>query len=598
MTIPEKRCQDQAWLAILKPMDAVTAIKERVNIDDLVAEYVTLKRAGRNFKGLCPFHTEKTPSFMVNPERGIYHCFGCNEGGDVLAFVMKMEGLDFRGALELLARKSGIDLAEYGARERGQSQRKEKLATILELATKYYQTCLSRNDHALRYAGTTRGLTKAILTEWRIGYAPTAGDALVKFLEKRGFALADIREAGLIASTGREPRDLFRGRLMLPLMDGQGRVIGFTGRLLEANSQAPKYLNSPQTLLYDKSRHIFGLHLAKEAIRKTNQAVMVEGNMDVVASHQADVRQVVATAGTALTLEQLRQLTRLASAVVLAFDNDQAGLNATLRAITLAQKLPGATLMVAPIVGGKDPDDLIRGNPPAGGPAAWAQLIEQPIYALDWLIGHYEKTFDVSSALGKRQMSAALLPVITALSDAVEQEHYLKKLAELLDVSVAALQRNRPATHTPRRERRAVTSTLRDEQRVLVDTFLALNAHFPETRVSLEGLELTTLDENQQKLWRYLVDHRDAALEPVPRELHSLADFVKIVLFKAEELYGAWSASDRAVEAIDLAQRLGHVNKRKQLEELSHQIEAAETSGDQTTLATLLDTYQRLLAKD
>lgn len=574
-------------------MDAVTVIKERVNIDDLVAEYVTLKRAGRNFKGLCPFHTEKTPSFMVNPERGIYHCFGCNEGGDVLAFVMKMEGLDFRGALELLARKSGVDLAAYGSRESGQSQRKEKLGVILELATKYYQTCLGRNDHALRYAGTSRGLGHATLTEFRIGYAPISGDALVRFLEKRGFALADIRDAGLIAGSGREPRDLFRGRLMLPLMDGQGRVIGFTGRLLEANERAPKYLNSPQTLLYDKSRHIFGLHLAKEAIRKTNQAVLVEGNMDVVASHQAGVRQVVATAGTALTLEQLRQLTRLAGTVVLAFDNDQAGLNATLRAITLAQKLSGATLMVAPITGGKDPDDLIRQDV-----TAWQELIERPTYALDWLIGHYEKTFDIGSALGKRQMSAALLPVITALSDAVEQEHYFKKLAELLDVSVTALQRNQPTTTKPRRERRAATPAQRDEQRVLVDTFLALNAHYPETRVSLEGLKLTTFDGPQQKLWQFLVTHRDSSLEPVPSQLRDIADFVKIVLFKAEELYGAWSASDRTVEAIDLAQRLGHVNKRKQLEELSHQIEAAEVSGDQTTLATLLDTYQQLLAKD
>lgn len=480
-------------------MDAAAAIKERLGVEDVVAEYVTLKRAGRNFKGLCPFHSEKTPSFMVNPERGIYHCFGCNEGGDILSFVMKMEGLDFRGALELLARKSGVDLAQYGGTSSaGNAQRKEELTSLLDLTAKYYQTTLVKNQRALNYAVKDRRLAKKTIETFRIGYAPDAGGtALVDFLLKRGHKQTLIKEAGLVTSTNSR-RDLFRGRLILPLCDPQGRVIGFTGRSIDPESKGPKYLNSPQTLVYDKSRNIFGLHLAKQAIRESDRAVLVEGNLDVVSSHQAGVTNVVATAGTALTIEQLKQLSRLASTVILAFDADAAGVKATIRAIELAQKVT-LTLMVAPMQGGKDPDELIRRDV-----KLWKDLLDKPIYAIDWLFSHYASQFDLTSAQGKRQMSAALLPLLQQLADPVEQEHYMKLLAKKLDVSVEAVKRQVSGKTTTLRRSKAAESPREHEANLLLDTYLSLLVRYPESRVSMAGSKLPRLGEQRERLWEYL----------------------------------------------------------------------------------------------
>jgi DNA primase len=581
-------------------MDAAEAVKERLNVEDVVGEYVALKRAGRNYKGLCPFHSEKTPSFMVNPDRSIFHCFGCNQGGDLISFVMKVEGLDFLQALELLARKAGVDLSQYGRGSAEASKQKDKLYGLLDLAAKYYQICLSRNRHALEYAGKARRLTKQTLTDFRIGYAPDQGTALKDFLLKRGHRLADLRQAGLLSSYGQTPRDLFRGRLILPLSDGQGRIVGFTGRLITedpkgqpAGRQGPKYLNSPQTPVYDKSRHIFGLHLAKQAVRQADKAVLVEGNMDVVTSHQHGVRYVVATAGTAMTLEQLRQLARLTQNVILAFDNDSAGLAATLRAIQLSQQVQ-ATISVADLAGGKDPDELI-----GQGIEKWQQVIDSAAYAMDWLFDYYLKAHDPASALGKRRISSSLLPVIDQLADPVEQDHYVKRLAEVLDVSVEAVRRRNSQQPVRKLKATAAAPAGRDDEAALTDTYLAIVYRYTESRVSLPSLGRLELDPARRAVLDFVrSDSTPGSYDAVPESLLEHSEFVKILVFKAEELYGSWSASDRVVEAINLAQRLGRLTKRRSLQNLSKQIEAAEQSGDHATASGLLDQYQSLLSEE
>ena len=344
-------------------MDAVEEVKARLSIEDVISEYVQLKRAGRNWKGLSPFSNEKTPSFMVSPEKQIWHDFSSGKGGNMFSFIMEVEGLDFKGALELLARKAGIDIEQFRTKGRQGGPDKERLHQLLELASKFYQVQFSKNKTALTYVFTKRGYSKETALEWRIGYSPNNGSALLDFAKSKGYTEEELKQAGLSARNYRGgTQDMFRGRLMIPLQDPQGRVIGFTARLLEDNPEAPKYINTPQTVLYDKSRHVYGLHLAKESIRKSQYAILVEGNLDVIASHQAGIRQVVATAGTALTEPHLKALSRFTGDIRLAFDADKAGVAATERAIPIASRVK-VSLSMIDIPSGKDPDELIKQDP-------------------------------------------------------------------------------------------------------------------------------------------------------------------------------------------------------------------------------------------
>jgi DNA primase len=257
-------------------MDAKEEIRARINIEDVIGEYVQLKRAGRNYKGLSPFSNEKTASFVVSPDKHIWHDFSSNRGGDVFSFVMEVEGLDFRAAMELLARKAGVDLTQFTTKGDGQlAKKKERLYSLLELAVHFYQQNFVQNQPAIEYIFKKRKLDKKVVQQFKIGYSPSSGVALQNALKKRGYSEAEIRDAGLTAQRYRDTVDMFRGRIMIPLSDFQGRVVGFTARLLNDEPNAPKYINTPQTLLYDKGRQVYGLHLAKEAIRKVGYAVIV-----------------------------------------------------------------------------------------------------------------------------------------------------------------------------------------------------------------------------------------------------------------------------------------------------------------------------------
>src|SRR5580698_10331916 len=388
-------------------MDAVDEVKSRLSIEDVIGEYVQLKRAGRNWRGLSPFTNEKSPSFMVSPEKQIWHDFSSGKGGNMFSFVMEVEGVDFKGALELLARKAGIDIEQYRSGPRRDGPDKERLYAALDAATHFYQVQFSGNKLALEYVFKKRQFTKATALEWQLGYSPNTGNALLAHLKTKGFTEAEVQQAGLTARAYRGGvQDMFRGRLMIPLQDPQGRVIGFTARQLQDEPNSPKYINTPQTVLYDKSRHVYGLHLAKEAIRKTKFVVLAEGNLDVISSHQAGVRQVVATAGTALTEPHLKALSRFTGDIRLCFDADKAGVAATERAIPIASRVK-VTLSIIDILSGKDPDELIKQDP-----KLWEQTIEHPKYALDWLMDRYKGILDLDSAVGKREFSDILLPTV------------------------------------------------------------------------------------------------------------------------------------------------------------------------------------------
>ena len=410
-------------------MDAKEEVRARLNIEDVIGEYVQLKRAGRSFKGLSPFTSEKTPSFFVSPDKNIWHDFSSNKGGDVFAFVMEAEGMDFRQALEFLAKKAGVELSDYEpAHAKERAARKKRLLIANQLAARFYQQCLLHNQHAMEYVFRVRKLSKQVVADFQIGYAPDSGEALVRALAKKGFSRRELNDAGLLNRFG---GDMFRGRMMVPLMDSSGQVIGFTGRIIGDVPNAPKYLNTPQTLLYDKGRHIFALSQAKQAIRQAGFIVMVEGNLDVVSSHQVGVKNVVATAGTAMTEQHVRAVKRLTGDVRLAYDGDKAGVAATERAITLASQAGVELTIISLPEQYKDPDELIQADV-----SLWQRAIDTAEPAVDWILRQYAARLDLDTAAGKRNFTTAALGVIRLLSDPVEQEYYLTRTAELAQTSV------------------------------------------------------------------------------------------------------------------------------------------------------------------
>jgi DNA primase len=562
-------------------MDAKEEVKQRLSIEDVVAEYVQLKRAGRNWKGLSPFSAERTPSFVVSPDKGIWHDFSSGKGGDMFSFVMEMEGLDFKEALELLARRAGVDMEQYQKSGNGHGptgKSKERLYEALEVATHFYQTQFTKNKTALAYVLNKRAFTKATALEWRLGYSPNNGTALVDFLTTKGYTENEIKLAGLSSKNYRGLGDMFRGRLQIPLCDPQGRVIGFTARLLADDPQAPKYINTPSTPLYDKSRHVFGLHLAKESIRKTKFVVLAEGNLDVIASHQAKVRQVVATAGTALTEPHLKALSRLTGDIRLCFDADKAGVAATERAIPVAAKV-GVSIQIITIPSGKDPDELIRQDV-----SAWEDVITKPQYAVDWLIDRYTAMLDLDSAQGKRELSDVVLRVVRQLPDTVEQDHYLGKLAELLSVHKDALKsklagvadetqpvRRRQAQVTPQQIDKAQLEKQRIEEHLLALALLQpkLRSYlYPFTPEMFSGEEAKKVFEFLQANPDYDGTNKSA--------VQKFAEYAKILSLVYETLYQDLEPVELGYEASRLQAKLIAQYVRIQKQDLIAKLTVAE----------------------
>jgi DNA primase len=566
----------------LKSMDAVAEVKTRLNIEDVVAEYVQLKRSGRNFKGLSPFTNEKSPSFIVSPEKQIWHDFSSGRGGDMFTFIQEVEGLDFKGALDMLARRAGVDLEEFkGSNSSTNAQFKNRALEVLELATKFYQRQLTVNKTALEYLIKQRKFNKDTLITWRLGYSPNTGVALTDFLTKHGFTRDEMKRAGVSVERRTRLGDMFRGRIMIPLCDAQGKVIGFTARLLNDEPNAPKYINTPQTIVYDKSRNVFGLHLAKESIRKTGSVVVVEGNLDVVTPHQAGFKNVVASAGTAMTESHLKELKRFTGDIRLCFDADRAGVAATERIIPLAQKVE-VDLKIVSIEGAKDPDELVQKDP-----KAWEKAVEKAVYAPDWLINHYQKELDLTSAQGKIAFTNIVITTIRRLRDPVEQEHYLKKIAELTSTSLQAveskLNSNTASKDIVRQKKIKTQPTPLDkatvEYRRMQDHFLGMMLLQPKIReLSSNFQDFFFVDGAPRTLFKFLKDNPKFSGDPKTAEqLLEIGDYVKIIVLQFEELYADLPLSDLEEQAQKLKHRLIDRYVKMQNQKITKAIDAAKT---------------------
>lgn len=518
-------------------LSPVEEIKSRLDVVDVIQGYLRLVKAGVNYRGLCPFHTEKTPSFFVSPSRQSWRCFGCDSGGDIITFVEKIEGVEFREALKILADRAGVRLAADNPQARSE---REALLGILEEAAKFYaQELASNRGKAARDYLTERGLKSETIKNFRLGYALNDWRTLLEHLTQIGFAPADIEKAGLVIKKSAEGSmgansykltaisyyDRFRHRIMFPLADSNGRVLGFTGRVMPGagDDAGGKYVNTPQTPLFDKSKMLYALHQAKTEIRRRGHAVIVEGQMDCIMSHQAGALQTVAVSGTALTPWHLTLLKRYSENVSFAFDMDAAGENATKRAISMGQE-NGLQIKIIRLSGGKDAADIVCENP-----EDWLTALERGVSLLDF---YFETAFDRNdprSPQGKKQIADELLPIIARIPHAVEQAHWLGVLSERIQTSdqilrgeLSRFQMQRPG-HTTMRPSASASRTVpsaRTRKDRLIEELAAYVCRFPESEAKLEQILGSELVEIIKK---HLQDDatrmRADLLEGSPQEL-------------------------------------------------------------------------------
>lgn len=415
-------------------MGDIEEVKSRTNIIDLIGAHVTLKKAGRHFKGLCPFHSEKTPSFIVSPERQSWKCFGCGKGGSVIDFVMENERVDFVEALETLAEKVGVKL-ERRTGDTPEAKLKERIYEANHLASEYYHFLLTKHaigEHARAYL-KTRGVTDKTIKTFILGYSPNSWDGLLKYLKKKGYDEQVLDIAGLIVPSRRGGYDRFRGRIMFTLKDHRGNIVGFSGRLLDPDAKEAKYINTSETPVYSKGNVLYGLDVTKAAIQKSGEAIVMEGEFDVISSFQAGVGNSVAIKGSALTEGHVHLLRRFAERLIFALDSDVAGDAAARRGIEIADRA-GLDMRVVELPSGKDPDEAARGDL-----IRFKKALKEAIPIYDYFISSVIKRFDPTDAYGKKKISEELLPIFSRIENSIVQGHYVKKLAGTLGVSEDAI---------------------------------------------------------------------------------------------------------------------------------------------------------------
>jgi DNA primase len=498
-------------------MGVIDEVKQRVDIVDVVSQYAKLTKAGRTFRALCPFHSEKNPSFFVYPEQQSWHCFGaCNTGGDVFSFIMKKQGIDFGEALRLLAQRAGVNIPsrfEPG----GESEEKKGLYQINEAAAQYFHNQLnSTAGEKTRSYLLGRGLSAKTITDFQLGHSLDSWDALKQHLINRGYTEGELLTAGLIveAEAGKT-HDRFRNKLIFPIFDTRGRITGFGARVLD--DSLPKYVNSPQTPVFDKSSTLYGINLAKDTIRQQNLAIIVEGYMDVITAHQNGFNNVVASMGTAVTEKQVSILKRLTKNMALALDADAAGDEATLRAVGYENTLDAEVkVIISPR--GKDPDDVIKEDA-----KAWQELVKEALPIVDYIFNMVTSELDLTKAKDKSLAVDKLLPIVAEIKDPIRQAHYLQKLAQLLKVSErsieAALARTRPKqgrAKPPKQETPANRQPLVSSP--IEEYCLELLLQHPEFRDRSEGL-LPEYFENSENREIFIAWQQSDKIELVKERL-------------------------------------------------------------------------------
>ncbi|MFH0853429.1 MAG: DNA primase [bacterium] len=578
----------------------VEEIKQRLDITELISEYVTLKPAGKYHKALCPIHHEKTPSFMVDRANGIWHCFGCGKGGDLFSFIQEMEGMDFPESLRLLARKANVDLPRYDPKIQ---DAKTKLLEIIQRSASFYHQALLKlpQAEAARQYLKERQVSEEMIDRFQIGYSPNAWDALYRALIKKDFRAEDIFQAGLTVKKdqGGGYYDRFRNRLMFPISNAHGSIIGFGGRVLPpTDEKTAKYVNSPQGMVYNKSTAIYGLDLAKQEIRKQDAVVVVEGYLDVIASHQIGVTNVVATSGTAFTVEQLTTLKRYASNLLVAFDTDLAGESATRRSIDLALEQE-MDVKIVRLPHGKDPDELIKQDS-----RAWTKAIQGADRIMDHYFEQAIARLDLTKVDGKKKAAAQLLPIIAKLNNQIEQTHYLQKLAEIIQVSEAVLREQISKKTTPKKKTEPAELGHKSSRTwKLSQQALAILIFKPELIPDVTKiLKPKNLEQPFQDLYKILSNQynqtSDFSMAGFQNYLKTnqteIAQEVPLLLLLAEQQFAEVGIDKLKEELATTLRFLLEISLDQSIVQLKQELHTAESDQDQAKMQSLLERFNKL----
>ncbi|MCR4284285.1 MAG: DNA primase [Parcubacteria group bacterium] len=570
----------------------VDQIKSRLSITDLIGSYIKLYKAGANFKVVCPFHNEKTPSFFISPTRESWHCFGCNRGGDIFSFVMEIEGVDFLEALKMLALRAGVELKSENPKEKNE---KDALMKIVDNSVSFYQSQLVKNTEAYSYL-KGRGLSDDSIKNSRIGFAPDGWRNLYEFLKNKNFSDIDIEKAGMIIKSPKGFYDRFRSRIMFPIFNSMGQAVGFSGRIFGDENQGmanAKYINSPQTPLFDKSRILYGFDKAKNAIRKENSCVLVEGQMDLLMSQQTSVLNTVATSGTALSEEHLKIIKRLADNLILSFDTDEAGLAASERAVGMALAMGFEVKIVS--ITEKDPADLIKKNP-----EHWEEAVANAkpfiTFYLNTIISKFK---DIKDA--RKETEKKIIPLLAKIKSEIERSHYVSEVAKairlpeepIMEELKKLLKQNKredfkhhsqigvkESQIAPKSRRQSIEERLlglilwqkkKDENnfKAIIDT-VAVKCF---DLLSEEGKKMLKTEENELD-------------EQIKKSYNKLT-------FEAELSYTDSETLDKEAEI--LLAGLEKESLKEKLEELSDRIRKFEVIGDQENLASSLEEFQKLI---
>ncbi len=565
----------------------VEQIKSRLSIVDVVQSYIKIQKTGVNFRAACPFHSEKTPSFFVSPSRETWHCFGCNRGGDIFSFVMEIEGVDFPEALRILANRAGVELKRDNTEFSGE---RSKSSRILFDAKNFYEEELGKNKQALLYL-KNRGLNNETIKSFSIGFVPEGWRNLYDFLKSKNYTDSDIEKTGMIIKSEKGHYDRFRSRIMFPLFNSSGSTVGFSGRIFrnleaslplgsEASKLEAKYINTPQTILYDKSKILYGFDKAKTEIRKKDCCILVEGQMDVIMSHQAGFINTVAVSGTALTLDHLRTIKRLTDKIIVAFDKDEAGFEAVGRGIDMALR-EGFDIKVAVVPLGKDPDDTIKENP-----KLWKEAVEKSRHIIDFLLEILsEKNED--RRIFKKEVEKKVLPYVAIIGSEIEKAHWVKEIANKL------LMKEEPIWEELKKKEFLRDNVIQEPEPKIL----------PRTRKSLledrligfilwqKDNEESDLKEEDIKVFiskcqPFLSEERQNFLDN--HNLEKCSDLI----FEAELFYtGARSVRD---DINNLILELEMEAIKEQLEEISLRISKLEMSGNESEIPNYLNKFQEL----
>ncbi|MFH1433952.1 MAG: DNA primase [Candidatus Uhrbacteria bacterium] len=599
-------------------MEPKDEIKNRLSVEEVVGEYLPLKPAGSGaFKACCPFHQEKTPSFHVSKAKQIWHCFGCDMGGDIFSFVMEMENTDFPEALRILGKKAGVEIPRF---DKTESNERQRLISINELAAKYFRKVLTDSSGAANARAylENRGLGADLAEKFQIGYAPDSWDSLVSFLNKRGFSAHEIEQSGLVLRKKAGPGfiDRFRNRIMVPLMDHHSNVVGFTGRILGKMDEksGPKYMNSPETAIYKKSELLYGLNFAKTGIKEARSVIIVEGNLDVIASHKAGVTNVVASSGTALTDQQIDLLKRFTDRLIFSFDQDAAGFEAARRGIRMAQsKDLKVEVVILPPEAGKDPDDAVQKDP-----KLWQNAVSNPIPIMEYYFAQAFKGKDLNNVEHKREIGKFLVPEIASLADAIVMEHWMRKLSDLIKVDVEVIrgmiQKARgeaPTARLKKSESKPLEKKSRSREDKTIMEILGITINRPDLVKNLtDRLKQDQIPNEDMKLLytELLLAYNSDQIQPAQQsffanlrdkittneELKHLEKLLDEIAVYGEVILSGISPDQVPVQLDDYLKVIASSRLNSRKRELEVVIRQAEAQGDQEAVTNLINEYNAL----